>query len=418
MTQTAPSPEPNPSMPDVSTPETDAAGSGVIPNFVPLYLGTLACSAAMMGFVSLTGPLAKATDLTAWQMGVTVTVTGLVWVLCATYWGRLSDRIGRRPVILTGLGIFLLAFVVMVGVVAAGFAGWIAGIWALLALVLSRSALGLAYSAIPAGANALIADYIAADHRAAYMGRFGAAQAMGLIVGPGVVAAASVVSVAAGLIVLALLVALAFVYVLLHLPEGRPAASEPKRMSPFDPRIRASAAFGFMTMAGIGIAQITVGFVALERFGLPAAQATQVAGLALTAVGAVLIPAQLLISKLGWAPDQLLRRGAVIATCGASWAALAADPIPLIAGYALSGFGCGWIIPATMARASIAVSAGEQGQAGGGISAAQGLGAMVGPIVGAVLFDVWDSAPMLLAAAGFAAVGLCGVLWPSQRHDP
>ncbi len=386
------------------------------PNFAPAYFASFACSAAMLAFVSFAGPLAEATGLAAWQLGITVTVAGLAWVVAATYWGRVSDRIGRKPVILTGLAIFAVSYAAISLVITAGFYGWAGAYVVLAGLIVTRAAIGFGYAAVPAGSNALIADYIAPDDRATFMGRFGAGQAMGMIFGPGLVALAMFLSMEIALIILTGLVVVAAIYAAKALPDSHKKTGAAKKMSLFDARVRATNLFGFFSVFATGIAQITVGFVAIQRFGLDTKAATQLAALALFAVGVALIPAQLVIGRLGWKPDQLVRRGALIAATGALWAAFAPEQWQLIASYGVAGFGAGWMFAGLTARASVAVSHEEQGQAAGAISAAQGLGGMTGPMIGAALFDLWPVAPMVLASAAFGLVGLGALLVPVVRH--
>lgn len=60
--------------------DTDAQASGARPSYVPIYAVMFGCMAAMMGFVAQAGSLARIFDLAPWQIGLTVTVSGLVWV--------------------------------------------------------------------------------------------------------------------------------------------------------------------------------------------------------------------------------------------------------------------------------------------------------------------------------------------------
>ena len=60
----------------------------------PLLIANMACTMAMMAFVSLIGPLARVLGLAAWQAGAAVTVSGLLWMLLARPWGLASDRLG------------------------------------------------------------------------------------------------------------------------------------------------------------------------------------------------------------------------------------------------------------------------------------------------------------------------------------
>ncbi|NER62508.1 MFS transporter, partial [Pseudomonas sp. MAFF212428] len=49
----------------------------------PLLVANMACTMAMMAFVSLIGPIARVLGLAAWQAGTAVTVAGVIWMLLA-----------------------------------------------------------------------------------------------------------------------------------------------------------------------------------------------------------------------------------------------------------------------------------------------------------------------------------------------
>jgi len=85
--------------------------------------------------------------------------------------GNLSDRFGRKPILLTSLAALAVDYVLM------GFAP------TLLWLFVGRIVAGIA-GATFATANAVVADIIPPDQRAKYFGLNGAAWGMGFIVGP------------------------------------------------------------------------------------------------------------------------------------------------------------------------------------------------------------------------------------------
>ena len=82
----------------------------------------------------------------------------------------------------------------------------------------------------------------------------------------------------------------------------------------------------FVAAFSVSIAQVTVGFFALDVLQLDASAAAQVAGIALTVVGVALVLSQTLMRRLSWEPLNLIRVGAVIAAVGFAATALAASP--------------------------------------------------------------------------------------------
>jgi MFS transporter, DHA1 family, multidrug resistance protein len=105
-------------------------------------------------------------------LGVMMAVYSIMQFIFAPLWGRLSDRVGRKPVLLIGIAGYALSFVVM------GFAG------SILMLIISRALAGILSSATLPTAMAYMADTTEAKDRSRGVGLMGAAMGMGMIFGP------------------------------------------------------------------------------------------------------------------------------------------------------------------------------------------------------------------------------------------
>jgi DHA1 family tetracycline resistance protein-like MFS transporter len=149
------------------------------------------------------------------QVTVLLAVFSLMQLFTAPLWGRLSDRVGRRPVLMVSMAASVLAYL------------WIGSATALWMLFAARAFAGACAGNI-AAAQAYIADVTKPEDRARGMGLIGAAFGLGFIIGPALggllagndPATADVETpawVAAGLSLLALC------GVALLLPESRPA---------------------------------------------------------------------------------------------------------------------------------------------------------------------------------------------------
>jgi MFS family permease len=163
-----------------------------------------------------------------------VAIYSLMQLLTAPLWGRLSDRVGRRPVLLASLAASALAYL------------WLGGASALWMLFAARGFAGACAGNI-AAAQAYIADVTKPEERARGMGLIGAAFGLGFMIGPalgGLLAGADPITadletpawVAAGLSFLA------FLGVALLLPESLPA----ERRDGAPPRGRVGAVMGVL----------------------------------------------------------------------------------------------------------------------------------------------------------------------------
>lgn len=386
-----------------------AAGAGPAFNLKPLLAANMACTMAMMAFVAIVGPLARQLRLPAWQAGAAVTVGGVLWMLLSRRWGAASDRRGRRAILLTGVGGFALSYWAMCAVLVMSLQFMPSALLVFVGLLLTRGAIGAFYAAIPSTGQALIADFIPPERRAGVMASLGAANAVGMVLGPALAAALAQYSLSLPLYVTALLPAMAWLVLWRALPRREHhAAALPSALQLNDARLRRPMAVAFIAMFCVAIAQITVGFFAIDRLHLWPGAAARAAGIALTAVGVGLIASQLVVRRLDWPPLRLIRTGAVVAALGFGATAMVGTAAWLAACYFVAAAGMGWVFPAFAALAANAVEGHEQGAAAGSVGAAQGLGIVLGPLAGTLLYEFGAGVPYLLVALLLAGVAL----WP------
>lgn len=112
-------------------------------------------------------------DASPLQVTLLATVYSIAQFLLAPLWGRLSDRWGRRPIILFTLGGLVLGYF------------WLTLADSLLALFLARAFTG-AMASNNGVVSAYITDITSVEDRARGMGRVGAAHGLGFIVGPAI----------------------------------------------------------------------------------------------------------------------------------------------------------------------------------------------------------------------------------------
>ena len=377
---------------------------------------TFVCTLAMMSFVALIGPLARAVGLETWQAGAAMTVGGVAWVWFSRIWGHKSDRRGRRRVLLQGLGGFVLSHAALCAFIVVALE-YLPPVWLVFAgVLLLRAISGGYYAAVPATAGALVADHFSPDKRAGALATLGAASAAGMVAGPGFAGFLAGYSLALPLYVTSVLPALALLMLWRFLPRNEvcalaaDAAAQPLKFS--DRRLRRPLAVSLVAMGCVTIAQVAVGFFALDRLGLGAAGAARISGIALVAVGIALILAQTVVPKLHWPPERFIRIGAVVASLGFVTVVFAYSSLMLCVGYAIAAAGLGWLFPAVSALGANSVRSHEQGSAAGSISTAHGVGMIIGPLIGTLAYGLDPGAPYAL----MAVLMLLVALWPKRRR--
>jgi len=105
-------------------------------------------------------------------LGLLMAVYSIMQFIFAPLWGRLSDRVGRKPVLLIGVMGYALAF---------GLMGFAQSLWM---LIVARALAGVLSSATLPTAMAYIADITEAKDRSRGVGLMGAAMGLGMIFGP------------------------------------------------------------------------------------------------------------------------------------------------------------------------------------------------------------------------------------------
>ncbi len=380
----------------------------------PLLFANMTCTMAVVSFVSLAAPIARLLGLQPWQAGFAVTLGGILWMLLARLWGAMADRHGRRRTLLLGAGGVTLAYWSMCAVIILSLQMLPPPLWAFLGLVFTRGAVGAFYSAIPTAAQALIADHYGPGERAGSLAALGAAGAFGMVAGPALAGLLAQSSLSLPLYVTALLPAVGFVALWISLPRHeQPRRRVEASLSLVDPRLRRPMAVCLIVVTAIGAAQMTVGFFALDRLGLEPVAAARAASLALTLTGIAMILAQLLVRRLGWTAQQLIRVGGMVSAVGFTGAALATTVPALAISFFVSALGMGWLFPAFATLATNAVEPHEQGGAAGSIGVMQGLGIVIGPLAGTLLHGVGATVTYWVLAVLLAGTAL----WPVGQRS-
>ncbi|MBX3258830.1 MAG: MFS transporter [Labilithrix sp.] len=378
----------------------------------PLAVETFVSTVAVMSFVALVGPLSRTLGLAEWQAGATVTGAGMAMVLFSRAWGTASDRHGRRRVLLVGVVGFALAYAALSAAIVASLVARPSP-WLVFSLFfVLRTMAGGFYAAVPSTGAALVADHVDQADRAKTMAKLGAASAAGMLVGPGMTGSLASYGLSVPLYVTALLPAGACVVLWRTLPNEAPRGREdarPLRLT--DPRLRRPLVTAFVATSSVIVAQVSVGFYAIDRLRCSEEEGARVAGIVLTSVGVALILSQVLVQKLAWPPLRLIRVGGSVAAVGFLAVAWADRPLLLYASYFVAGAGMGWVFPSMSALAANAVQAHEQGRAAGTMATVNGVGLILAPLIGTGLYTLDPRVPYCVIGALLIVL----MPWPARR---
>ena len=156
----------------------------VVPGLPALVLAALIGTMAMMSFVAVIGPVVRLLGLSEWHAGLSVTAAGVLWMLAARPWGQLSDRIGRKRVLMLAMSAYTVVYIALAVFIDVALQTIPPVLVSVLVLVGARGLIGLFYAAVPPTAAALIADKAPTGQRAKFLARLGSANALGMVLGP------------------------------------------------------------------------------------------------------------------------------------------------------------------------------------------------------------------------------------------
>ena len=373
------------------------------------------------------------------------TWSALLWVICAPFWARRSDRRGRKSMMAVGLVGFIASMTLCGMVLIFGLAGFISASATLIFFAAARSLYGGFGSAAPPAVQAYVASRTARSERTQALALIASSFGLGTVIGPAL--APLLIFPHTGLVgpffAFALIAVIVLIALRLRLPDDNPtfAARGEVMAAPFgasansrmgdedddesedspdsepsatklhaeipnlswrDRRIRPWVIAGLMgghaQAATLGI----IGFFILDRLGLRAdpAAGTGPIGLVLMCGAIATLLAQWgLIPMLKLGPRSSTMWGMALALIGTAMFSVAYDLHTIALGFATASLGFGLYRPGFTAGASLAVTRIEQGQVGGIVASVNGACYVFAPALGVWLYGHHQT-------IGFAAIGL------------
>jgi MFS transporter, DHA1 family, tetracycline resistance protein len=350
----------------------DLIGFGIILPLLPFYVTSMGGSAR--------------------TIGILFSCFAFTQLVATPILGKLSDRVGRRPVILLSLagnalsmGVFALATHVR-----------------LLPLLFASRVLAGATAGNLAACQAAIADVTSEEDRAAGMGSIGAGIGLGFVLGPvlgGLLTSLGSWAPPLGAALLAVLdLGLAFVM----MPETRHLGDAPSsRASTHGLRevighwpVLSALLLQFLLFLGIATLQVALALYVSLKFEWGAHEVA----LLFAAYGAELFVVQTFF--IGILTRAIGETGVVVASslavaAGMALVAVANTPPPLVAGVGLIGIGMGSGIPVLGSIASQSAPRQNQGEVLGFMQSSGGLARTVGPLLWGELYRMSPSAPFV-----------------------
>lgn len=409
-----------------------------------LFVVMLAIAAGNTALQSVLPALGRSLGVKDGWVAAAFSISALLWVIAAPYWANRSDRHGRRAMVLLGLCGFCLSLLLCGMFLMAGINGWIPGTVAFMLFVVGRMLYGGLGSAAPPAVQAIIAGRTTREHRTRALSLLASAFGLGTILGPALAPYLVVghvgpveIGLAGPAFAGALFGAIMLVVVARGLPAGGDMAGhgaaqaypsiggqstgatvtaataerDGATVGFFDPRVRAWMIVGLVMGHAQAIGGQTIGFLVIDRLGLPPIEALAPTGMVLMmgALSALLVQWGL-IPLLNLTPAALVRIGLIVAAAGCVLTGSATSLYGIAMGNALSAMGFGFVRPGFTAGSSLAVDSDSQGSVAGKVTAINGASFVLGPSIGVLLYQWWRPLPYLASAAALVVLALYVVL--------
>ncbi len=373
---------------------TDLVGFGIVIPLLPLY--------------------AEHYHPAPWLFGLLMASYSAMQFVFAPLLGRLSDRIGRRPVLVIALAGSVAGYVLF------ALANSLAMLFA------SRIIAGLAGANI-ATAQAVIADLTPPEERARGMGLIGAAFGLGFIAGPAIAGGVVYFGEWAPGAAAAFFSAVALTMTLLLLPESLPpeqrrAGASASRWGAArlaeawrHPELLPLLAIGFAVVTGFAAFEVTFAQFLHDRFALSHS------GVAFLFVYVGVIAAAVqggLVGRLArhFGEKPLVLSGLVLTTVGLAALSGSHVLVAVLAVLPLLALGQGLTMPSLSSLVSKSAGEGVQGGVLGAFQGIASLARVVGPFMGEIVLGRWGVGAPPLGAAALAAVAAGGAVAVISRR--
>jgi len=359
-------------------------------------------------------PIGRQIGLSEFQIGLVMSIHGLVMLFAGPWWGALSETVGRRRVILIGAALYTISILLFGLVIQAALGAAITGTLTMWLLLASRSVFAIGAGAVLPASMAMAADLSSRPNRLKAMSLLATAVSAGAILGPGSSAVFAGLGLAAPFYFIAVGGLVAWVTSRAMLPVIRPTmhSTSPSFRNLLRGRVLLIAVASWFFMCGTyGIFSI-LGFRVQDHFALEAIEAARLMGLGLMgAAGVNVIMQSFVIRRLKIGTKALVAIGVPLTITSFVFTWTANSELAFVGSLMLNGFASSFVNPAFTTALSLSVGASGQGRLAGLSTSMQALAFLLGPVSAATMYAAAPMAPFIVGSTmTTVAMGLMFVL--------
>jgi DHA1 family multidrug resistance protein-like MFS transporter len=347
-------------------------------------------------------------------LGVLVATAALTEFLFGPIWGSISDRVGRKPILMIGVFGYALAMFAF---------GIATKLWMLLVF---RALSGILSSATITTTMAYIGDSTSEKSRGGGMGILGAVAGAGTVIGPGIGGLLAGGSLSTPFFVSALMAFLSLLLVVAFLPESLPpearsTTGQKIKLIRFDELWRALTGpigllllIAFLATFGTSNFESVFGLYMLKKLDYGP---EQVGGI-LTLVGAIALVGRGLLTGFvteHWGEPTVIKTSLIVGAVGFILLLLANTYATVLLTTGIFACSITFLRPSIHSLTSKRTTAG-QGASMGLSNSFVSLGRVAGPIIAGIIFDLNPNYPYLSGALILCAVFVMSLIWIKEEH--
>ena len=334
------------------------------------------------------------------EINTLVSISAAMFIIFTPFWGKLSDRIGRKAVLLIGLSGYVFSNIIFLYSASLGLIGAVTGFSLLMILLAARIVNSAIGAASRPASGAYVADVTSEEDRSAGMGKFGAANNIGTILGPVLVGSLVGLNIfdiqipqfglLTPLIVMSIVMAMAAIFVYIFLPNSEFTSETEIKSSDlaFDKNLKLLLSIGITIFTAFAIVQSVTAFYLQDRFDYDLDETAKNTALLLGTMAFMAIISQLtIVQRYKGSPLNLIKFSIPLFILSCFLIIFSPNFFFLYLGMAAMGLGMGLASPGYTSAASLNADKDNQGAAVGLAMVAPGIGFALGPLLSGFLYS-------------------------------
>lgn len=334
------------------------------------------------------------------EINTLVSISAAMFIIFTPFWGKLSDRIGRKAVLLIGLSGYVFSNIIFLYSASLGLIGAVSGFSLLMILLAARIVNSAIGAASRPASGAYVADVTSEEDRSAGMGKFGAANNIGTILGPVLVGSLIGLNIfdiqipqfglLTPLIVMSIVMAIAAIFVYIFLPNNEFGSETEIKSSDlvFDNNLKLLLSLGITIFTAFAIVQSVTAFYLQDRFDYDLDETAKNTALLLGTMAFMAIISQLtIVQRYKGSPLNLIKFSIPLFILSCLLIIFSPNFFFLYLGMAAMGLGMGLASPGYTSAASLNADKDNQGAAVGLAMVAPGIGFALGPLLSGFLYS-------------------------------